>query len=179
MYPSPSGMPAAAPIPVPHVTAHHSSSPLSTLSRATSARGFGDEESRLGEHEHHYLSPSLAGSPQAHPGPIRSAIHRFRGQPGLVRRPTGVRVVSANGSPYASYTSARPSPTKPADQATGGDEAASGRQRGGEVGERTPLIKPGVTPDVRSATGTYGLGGGVRKEVGLGRMVELGLPLIM
>jgi hypothetical protein len=41
------------------------------------------------------------------------------------------------------------------------------------VGERTPLIKPGVTPDVR---GAFGSGA---KEVGLGRMIELGLPLIM
>jgi putative membrane protein len=38
--------------------------------------------------------------------------------------------------------------------------------------ETTPLIKPGVLPDVRSDAKT-------RAEKGLGKMVELGLPLIM
>jgi hypothetical protein len=50
-----------------------------------------------------------------------------------------------------------------------------------DVNERTPLIKAGVTPDIRrtaedverSRTALMSAGGGI------GKMVELGLPLIM
>lgn len=47
--------------------------------------------------------------------------------------------------------------------------------------ERTPLIKAGVKPDVRKSVDDAQATMNVmrRAEVGLGRMVELGLPLIM
>ena len=175
---SPIGMaiPTSATVPL------FTGSPLSTMSRAASD-AFGsahDEESGLGHshsHAHSHLSPSAAGS-SSPAGPLRTAIHRLRGQPGLVRRPTGVRVVSSPGSPYASYTSARPSPTKPSRIRSAGS-AEPERGAMGMVGERTPLIKPGVTPDVRAGSYGAGLGQGGRREVGLGRMIELGLPLIM
>lgn len=89
-----------------------------------------------------------------------------------------MRVVSSPGSPYASYTSARPSPTKQY-QISGDGATGSEREATGTAGERTPLIKPGVTPDVRAGSYGAGLGQGGRREVGLGRMIELGLPLIM
>ena len=47
--------------------------------------------------------------------------------------------------------------------------------------ERTPLIKPGVTPDLRKTVDDVDLSTNLikRAEIGLGRMVELGLPLIL
>jgi hypothetical protein len=47
--------------------------------------------------------------------------------------------------------------------------------------ERTPLIKPGVKPDVRRTPEDVRVAAETikRAEIGLGRMVELGLPLIM
>jgi putative membrane protein len=47
--------------------------------------------------------------------------------------------------------------------------------------ERTPLIKPGVKPDVRRTPEDVRVAAKTikRAEIGLGRMVELGLPLIM
>jgi putative membrane protein len=49
------------------------------------------------------------------------------------------------------------------------------------INERTPLIKPGVKPDVRRTPEDVKVSEEVMKraEIGLGRMVELGLPLIM
>jgi len=48
------------------------------------------------------------------------------------------------------------------------------------IGERTPLIKPGVKPDMHKTTDDTESNKILRRaEVGLGRMVELGLPLIM
>jgi hypothetical protein len=51
----------------------------------------------------------------------------------------------------------------------------------GIVGERTPLIKVGVKPDIRrTAEDVERSRTAVKQvEVGLGKMVELGLPLIM
>jgi hypothetical protein len=51
----------------------------------------------------------------------------------------------------------------------------------GIVGERTPLIKIGVKPDIRrTAEDVERSRTAVKQvEVGLGKMVELGLPLIM
>jgi hypothetical protein len=45
------------------------------------------------------------------------------------------------------------------------------------LGERTPLIKSGVKPDIRRTA--EDVAKSMQVEVGLGRMVELGLPLIM
>jgi hypothetical protein len=45
------------------------------------------------------------------------------------------------------------------------------------LGERTPLIKSGVKPDIRRTA--EDVANSMQVEVGLGRMVELGLPLIM
>jgi putative membrane protein len=49
------------------------------------------------------------------------------------------------------------------------------------IDERTPLIKPGVKPDVRRTPEDVRAAAETikRTEIGLGRMVELGLPLIM
>jgi putative membrane protein len=49
------------------------------------------------------------------------------------------------------------------------------------IDERTPLIKPGVKPDVRRTPEDVRAAAETikRAEIGLGRMVELGLPLIM
>jgi len=46
-----------------------------------------------------------------------------------------------------------------------------------DLDERTPLIKPGVKPDIRRTA--EDVAKSMQVEVGLGRMVELGLPLIM
>ncbi|ODO09983.1 hypothetical protein I350_02207 [Cryptococcus amylolentus CBS 6273] len=48
------------------------------------------------------------------------------------------------------------------------------RTRQGRTDERTPLIKPGVKPDPMTTLGLQ-----KKAETGLGRMVELGLPLII
>jgi len=45
------------------------------------------------------------------------------------------------------------------------------------IDERTPLIKSGVKPDIRRTA--EDVAKSMQVEVGLGRMVELGLPLIM
>lgn len=49
--------------------------------------------------------------------------------------------------------------------------------RASDLGERTPLIKSGVKPDIRRTA--EDVAKSMQVEVGLGRMVELGLPLIM
>lgn len=85
----------------------------------------------------------------------------------LKRRPTGVRIVFPDGYADSSRMAHLVSP-KPLRRA--------------KDNERTPLIKAGVKPDIRRTSedvtnyadminrGTQG---------GLGKMVELGLPLIM
>ncbi|WWC62741.1 uncharacterized protein I303_105338 [Kwoniella dejecticola CBS 10117] len=76
----------------------------------------------------------------------------------LKRRPTAVRVLTPKD-----YKNDEETPTFPTGRSGKSD-------KGSKLDERTPLIKKGVKPDtgvIRSA------------ELGLGRMVELGLPLII
>jgi hypothetical protein len=102
------------------------------------------------------------------PSKLRSAINHLRptrpNRAGLKRRPTAVRILL---------------PSEPQ------RESSRSRDRPPlhDVNERTPLIKVGVTPDIRrtaedversrTALKSAGVGGGI------GKMVELGLPLIM
>ena len=81
----------------------------------------------------------------------RVARHLHPVRAGMKRRPTNVRVVVE-----ADCSDEDCGPTRP-------------------LTERTPLIKAGVKPDIRRTTEDVVK----RAEVGLGRMVELGLPLIM
>lgn len=82
----------------------------------------------------------------------------------MKRRPTAVRVVVLEGY------SDRETP-----------EGAAPKRGRKKDNERTPLIKPGVRPDLRRSIDETNAAVDVmrRAEVGLGRMVELGLPLIM
>lgn len=137
-----------------------------------------DEEAHIGSSSRPLLSPSpshvSAQSHDSHPGKLRSALDHLRPtRAGLKRRPTNVRIVLPDG-------------TDPDD-----DRAplaqAHGRSRDHPplhevtASERTPLIKPGVTPDIRrTAEDVERSRDAVKQvEIGLGKMVELGLPLIM
>lgn len=124
----------------------------------------GDEESHLG-----LPGPSPSPSPSSPgPGPIKSAVNRLRGRATLKRRPTAVRVVSAD------HLRQRYAEQERMDGRRVGDDDMVQIGKGKAVHERTPLIKAGVKPDVRLTRDDVRL-----PEVGLGRMVELGLPLIM
>jgi hypothetical protein len=105
-------------------------------------------------------------------------MQRLRPQATLKRRPTNVRVVSADHIRQR-YAYASPSPLV-LQQARGVGSASDIHSGKGTYGatataaaERTPLIKAGVKPDIR-LTAEDG-----KPALGLGRMVELGLPLIM
>ncbi|GFZ50322.1 hypothetical protein JCM24511_08079, partial [Saitozyma sp. JCM 24511] len=117
--------------------------------------------------------PQSPASELPHLSFARSAIDRIKNPSGaLKRRPTAVRIVMPPG--YADHAQGH-AHTLPPHLVGVSDK---GKKR---IGERTPLIKPGVKPDVRrtpedvrSAAQTV-----KRVEIGLGRMVELGLPLII
>jgi putative membrane protein len=117
--------------------------------------------------------PQSPASELPHLSFARSAIDRIKNPSGaLKRRPTAVRIVMPPG--YADHAQGH-AHTLPPHLVGVSDK---GKKR---MDERTPLIKPGVKPDVRrtpedvrSAAETI-----KRAEIGLGRMVELGLPLIM
>lgn len=127
-----------------------------------------DEESRLGftPTSSNCLTsttslPHFPSSP-AKEGAFKSAFSRLRNRtpgPGqLKRRPTGVRVADDRYD-HTSTLERSPRMIRPS------------------VTERTPLIKAGVKPDIRwSGTDNAEQ---QKAEIGLGRMVELGLPLIM
>lgn len=108
---------------------------------------------------------------------VHSPFHRFRRGPSqaLKRRPTAVRVVSPDR--YTDEPISRGSRRELPDDPQGARHAKL-RQK---ANERTPLIKAGVIPDLRKSVDDAqpGMDLGQRAEVGLGRMVELGLPLIM
>jgi putative membrane protein len=103
----------------------------------------------------------------------RSAIDRIKNPSGALKlRPTAVRIVMPPG--YADHAQGHAHMLPP--HLVGVSD--KGKKR---IDERTPLIKPGVKPDVRrmpedvrSASETI-----KRAEIGLGRMVELGLLLIV
>lgn len=117
--------------------------------------------------------PQSPASELPHLSFARSAIDRIKNPSGaLKRRPTAVRIVMPPG--YADHAQGHAHMLPP--HLVGVSD--KGKKR---IDERTPLIKPGVKPDVRrtpedvrSAAETI-----KRAEIGLGRMVELGLPLIM
>jgi hypothetical protein len=136
---------------------------------------FEDEESRLG------VSPSKGGlahwrslQSESH-SPFSNISHRSRkcdtGSPiraamrsrpqAITRRPAAVRVIAPESHRV--------------------EDGSGARSRQAKVGERTPLIKPGVTPDWRKSVDDAKSSARVcmRAEIGLGRMAELGLPLIM
>ena len=123
-------------------------------------------------------SPSHASfRSQQSDGTVHSPFHRFRRSPSqaLKRRPTAVRVVSPDrytDEPISLGTH-REIPEDPHRL-----KADKLRQK---ANERTPLIKAGVIPDLRKSVDDAQPTMDVvqRAEVGLGRMVELGLPLIM
>ncbi|WVQ85081.1 hypothetical protein IAT38_007245 [Cryptococcus sp. DSM 104549] len=149
-----------------------------------------DEESLLGLHRPLPSpgalvspSPSLGGlvaSPASRdtPAPRSERTTSFSGSTGararkpsgpagLKRRPTAVRIILPD-----EYTEVNPSLTDGRGLSVLQERAGSGgRER---VDERTPLIKAGVKPDPLTSMGLV-----QRAEVGLGRMVELGLPLII
>lgn len=157
-------------------------SPFSTISRARSDGGLSpggrDEEARLGMRFGSPSSPSLSVA-SAHTQPtqagLRSAIQRLRPQSTLKRRPTNVRVVSAD---HVRQTRNLASPSPLVLQAQSSNGGGGGLYAGHHAGgygslERTPLIKVGVKPDIR-LTPEDG-----KPTMGLGRMIELGLPLIL
>ncbi|RXK40064.1 hypothetical protein M231_02704 [Tremella mesenterica] len=83
----------------------------------------------------------------------RAMKHLHPGRSALKRRPTNVRVIE-DGDPRREEETHTKHPN-----------------------ERTPLIKPGVKPDIRRKSEATDVK--KRAEAGLGRMVELGLPLII
>jgi len=142
-----------------------------------------DEEAALGlptsersRHIHNpgMYSPSLKSLRSHLSDPPVSPLSHFHGRPAVKRRPTAVRVLVPERF--------RNGPSEP----TQGDPRESRRiatlkRRRNRPNERTPLIKAGVKPDVRKSVDDAQVTMDVmrRAEIGLGRMVELGLPLIM
>jgi len=140
----------------------------------------GDEEATLGltpsrsqrKQGRGLNSPSL-GSMRSHASdtPLSPFSHSH-GRP-FKRRPTAVRVLSPERFRDDSHR-----------RVVGHHGDVAGRstlKRRRKPSERTPLIKAGVKPDLRKSIDDTQATMDVmrRAEVGLGRMVELGLPLIM
>ncbi|WVQ73276.1 hypothetical protein IAR50_002844 [Cryptococcus sp. DSM 104548] len=105
-------------------------------------------------------SPSLGGIVSKAPS-LRS-ISGSRPRALVKRRPTAVRVVVPDDTAENQSSSSQ------------AQSRSQSRTRQGRLDERTPLIKPGVKPDPATTLGVQ-----KRAEMGLGRMVELGLPLII
>nr|XP_019045471.1 hypothetical protein I302_05861 [Kwoniella bestiolae CBS 10118]OCF24401.1 hypothetical protein I302_05861 [Kwoniella bestiolae CBS 10118] len=140
--------------------------------------GIEDEESVLGlasANPHTPFSPSpslnnLVHSPQPHQTSFSTDSYNAGDgvRPNyprnisnvMKRRPTAVRVLDPNDY---NHEEEQETPTMNKSSKSTGISA-------GKLSERTPLIKKGVKPD----TGMV-----ARAEIGLGRMVELGLPLII
>ncbi|WVQ96476.1 hypothetical protein IAU59_003581 [Kwoniella sp. CBS 9459] len=105
-------------------------------------------------------SPTGRSNSNTDTGGIKARIKRpFGGA--LKRRPTAVRVVVSDNYTYRD---------EPPPCLTTGRTTVTGRST-----ERTPLIKKGVKPDRLTLATVVAQ----RAEVGLGRMVELGLPLMI
>ena len=135
-----------------------------------------DEEASLGLPPQPLLSPATShfsthshdSIPKSSPGKIRSAIEHLRPvRAGLKRRPTNVRIVLPEDEENC------PLPHRP--RYSGGQDHPPLHEV--TANERTPLIKPGVTPDIRRTA--EDVERSMQVEVGLGKMVQLGLPLIM
>lgn len=135
----------------------HSQSPH-TLVESPSAS---DEEANLCSPRSPGISASTSlphFNTNKHSGNGFIARLRKRNQP--KRRPTAVRVAEDRYDHQSTHERSSPRSIRPSANT-----------------ERTPLIKAGVKPDIRwtgPATGER-----QNAEIGLGRMVELGLPLIM
>lgn len=156
---------------------------------APSSSGLYASPSALSAHEGHSTfgrpksSQSLRSQLSDIVSPPGSALHRRRHdkeRPGVLkRRPTAVRVLVPD--------------ELLASDGEGQYGLGLGHQHGhahahrhreklkDRISERTPLIKAGVKPDLRKSgdEGDSGTKLMKRAEAGLGRMVELGLPLIM
>jgi len=149
---------------------HFVSSPMPFTARTE------DEEETIGHQRSEsrpLLSPATSSFsnrsqdvPRESPSKLRSAIKHLRpARAGLKRRPTAVRIMEPgeNQGQRFGYSHDGP-PLHDVNKAT-------------NLGERTPLIKSGVKPDIRRTA--EDVAKSMQVEVGLGRMVELGLPLIM
>jgi hypothetical protein len=136
-----------------------------------------DEEEAIGHQRSEsrpLLSPAASSfshrsqdPPRGSPSKLRSAMNHLRPvRAGLKRRPTAVRIMEPdeNQGQRFGYSHDGP-PLHDVNKATT------------NLGERTPLIKSGVKPDIRRTA--EDVANSMQVEVGLGRMVELGLPLIM
>ena len=121
-------------------------------------------------------SPSHASLRSHRSETPRSLLSRFRPHftHPLKRRPTAVRVVVPD-----EYRDHEGSAEDHEREDRTHHASLNGKSRANAT-ERTPLIKAGVKPDYRkSVDETQAMAVMRRAEVGLGRMVELGLPLIM
>ena len=121
-------------------------------------------------------SPSHASLRSHQSEAPRSPLSRFRPHftHPLKRRPTAVRVVVPD-----EYRDHEGSAEDHEREDRTHHASLHGTSRANAT-ERTPLIKAGVKPDYRNSVDeTQAMAVMRRAEVGLGRMVELGLPLIM
>lgn len=119
------------------------------------------------------------------PSRLRSAMDHLKpNRAGLKRRPTNVRIIMPEDEGYENNNTrvnhqTRQHPVQRGltkDKAPLHDAAAIV-----DMTERTPLIKPGVTPDIRRTAEDVERSIGMMRssDVGLGKMIQLGLPLIM
>ena len=128
---------------------------------------------------HSTHSHESAPRPGASPNKLRSAFENLRPvRAGLKRRPTNVRIIL----PEDEDDCPLPHPNRSRPRYSGGPGGTNGEQDHPPLhdvtpNERTPLIKPGVTPDIRRTA--EDVDRSMQVEVGLGKMVQLGLPLIM
>jgi putative membrane protein len=107
---------------------------------------------------------------RASPSKLRSAFNQFRpARAGLKRRPTAVRIMSPSEEQWRGFSFKKDKPP------------LHDVNKVPNLGERTPLIKPGVRPDIRRTAEDVerSISAVKQVEIGLGKMVELGLPLIM
>jgi putative membrane protein len=152
------------------------SDPFAASPIPMSPKSQADEEASLGLPPQPLFSPSTSqfsthshdSIPKSSPGKLRAAFEHLRPvRAGLKRRPTNVRIVL----PEDQEDCPLPHPTR--------GSGAHDRPPLHEVtaNEHTPLIKPGVTPDIRRTA--EDVERSMQVEVGLGKMVQLGLPLIL
>lgn len=107
---------------------------------------------------------------RASPSKLRSAMNHLQpARAGLKRRPTSVRIMSPSEEQGRGFSFRKDKPPLHDVNKVPG------------VGERTPLIKSGVKPDIRRTAEDVerSITAVKQVEIGLGKMVELGLPLIM
>lgn len=159
--------------------------PFASSPMPMSPRSHGDEEASLGLAPQPLLSPSTShfsthsthsheSAPKTNgsPNKLRSAFEHLRPlRAGLKRRPTNVRIIL----PEDEDDCPLPHPNRNRPRYSGGHDHPPLHDV--TSNECTPLIKPGVTPDIRRTA--EDVERSMHVEVGLGKMVQLGLPLIM